>query len=97
MSQGQSLSQLLPQIPVCHPLLLDNLEQCIHTASEIRTIPGRGRVVQIDRAAGGSLVPLYRLLEAELASGGDDGQAVLQVVVDEVADAVEDSVLRPDL
>lgn len=50
-----------------------------------------------DRAAGGSLVPLYRLLEAELAPGGDDGQAILQVVVDEVADAVEDSVLCPDL
>lgn len=49
------------------------------------------------KAAGRSRVPLHRLLEAELAPGGDDGQPVRQVVVDEVADAVEDPVPRPDL
>lgn len=50
-----------------------------------------------DRAAGWSQGLLHRLLQAELASGGDDGHAVLQVVVDEVADAVKDPVFRPDL
>lgn len=44
-----------------------------------------------------SPLPLHRLLQAELAPRGDDGQAALQVVVDEVADAVEDPVLRADL
>ena len=36
-------------------------------------------------------------MQAELAPGGDDGQAVFQVVVDEVADTVKDPVLCPDL
>lgn len=47
--------------------------------------------------AGRSQGLLHWLLEAELASGRDNGQAVLQVVVDEVADAVKDPVFRPDL
>lgn len=50
-----------------------------------------------DRAAGRSRVSLHWLLQAELAPGGDDGQAVFQVVVDEVADTVKDPVLCPDL
>ena len=50
-----------------------------------------------DGAAGRSRVPLHRLLKAELTPGRDDGQAVLQVVVDEVVDTVKDPVLCPDL
>lgn len=54
-------------------------------------------MVQCPGAAGWSRVPLHGLLEAELAPGRDDGQPVLQVVVDEVADAVEDPVPGSDL
>lgn len=54
-------------------------------------------MVQRPGAAGRSRVPLHGLLEAELAPGRDDGQPVLQVVVDEVADAVEDPVPGSDL
>lgn len=55
-------------------------------------LPGSGRP-----HCTGSLLPLHRLLQAELAPRRDDGQAALQVVADEVADAIEDPVLRPDL
>jgi hypothetical protein len=45
----------------------------------------------------GSLLPLHWLLEAELTPSRDNGQSALQVVVNEMADVVEDPVLRPDL
>lgn len=44
-----------------------------------------------------SVLPRHRFLEAKLTPGRDDGQAALKMVVDEVTDAVEDPVLRPDL
>lgn len=44
-----------------------------------------------------SVFPLHWLLEAKLAPCRDDGQAALKMVVDEVADAVKDPVLCPDL
>lgn len=47
LSQGRRRSQLLPWIHNLSPLLLDNVEQGIHTAPETSTIPGSSRMVYI--------------------------------------------------
>lgn len=50
----------------------------------------------LEEGQASSRFPLHWLLKAEFAPGGDDGQAALQVVADEVADTVKDPVLCPD-
>lgn len=45
----------------------------------------------------GSQFPLHRLLQTQFAARGDDGQVIVHVVADEVADALEAVVLCPDL
>lgn len=45
----------------------------------------------------GSQLPLHRLLETQFTARRDDGQVIVHVVADEVADALEAVILCPNL